>query len=242
VIAGRIPAVEKAHLIINGYGGQKPGYRRVTVDLHVLCQERMVVGVIRIVLSGIVFTDDGIGRKIEKQPDTPIIPVIGKDFWKFIFFHDLSNDQIGSNAQAAAAIGIIPLIGKRDFREILHKVLVGLHQRRIRLGLFANCCPLRNIVFLFGEVFTGIRVFNIGGIAAPVHRNPACIFRNFHQKIVVHMVSFENDILLIPWYHKTRISAIEIPGKTPDFKVFRDPLVRRFLLSRRNHGKFTINP
>jgi len=116
-----------------------------------------------------------------------VVPDIRKDFRKVVFFHDLSNDEIRPNLQAAAAIGTIPFIGQGHLWKILHKILVWLHHRRINLGLLANGCSQGYVISFFGEVPTGVRVLDIGGIATTVHSNSACVFGNFHEKAVVHI-------------------------------------------------------
>ena len=67
-----------------------------------LCQQRMIVRIHRIVLSGIILTDDGVCTKIQKQSAVLDSKIFCEHLRKTVFLHDLPDYQKCTYAQTTA--------------------------------------------------------------------------------------------------------------------------------------------
>ena len=132
VVALLVPLVEKLHALVGRNGLEKIGNLGVTVHLHCLGEQRVVVSKVRIVLPCVVLTDDGVDCKIQEET------AVGSDY---LFNHrinaigcdDLLDDEERTDLETGASQGQALFPGKVNIGEVLEEVLVRPHPRIIGL-------------------------------------------------------------------------------------------------------------
>ena len=77
-------------------------YWLIGVSYNIIGKQGMIVGIIRIILSGIIFRDNRIRRQIQKQPS--ILSDDPRDhFIQLIIGYDLPDNKESSDMEASAA-------------------------------------------------------------------------------------------------------------------------------------------
>ena len=72
--------------------------------MHPVCEQRMAVGVIRIILAGIVLAVDAVCRKVEKETGIPFSNGLTYEFVQLIILDDLFDHQESTRLQTSAAL------------------------------------------------------------------------------------------------------------------------------------------
>ncbi len=157
--------------------------------MHSIRKERMIVCIVRIILTCIIFRNNAIRSKIKHQTEIFSIYIFTKDIRKLVFLNNLSDHQPGSDSEAAASHSSVNSFRDIFIREILEIVFIRLHPGRILLGFLTYGCSLRicflrcliidPVVFVINIVH--ITLFSIGDFTIR--------FRYFYQKIQIHNAS-----------------------------------------------------
>ena len=137
-------------------------YLRITVQFHLPRKKRMVVGVIRIVLAGIILRDNGVcfarSRKrpasFSNQPPNDLIQMITGD--------NLAYNKKRPNAQACTSTRCFVHLRKFCFRKVFQEVCIGIHRLGRSIQALADRCVFRNGIMLFRTVFAIVSIVNIG--------------------------------------------------------------------------------
>ena len=167
VVAFGIPFIQKPDTLIRRNSCNKIRHLGIAVNPHFIRKKRMVVTIIRIVLTGIIFRNDGVGREIQKKAavfaNDPFHHLI-----QSVVCNEFSDQDIGTDSETAAPLGTILFFRQFNLREIFQKVRIRVHQLWIRRFHLSNRRALRNIIFFLRHVSAAIGVFNIGGPVSSV--------------------------------------------------------------------------
>lgn len=125
-------------------------------------QKRMVIGIIRIVLSDIILCSEIIRCQIKKQACAAVIAVkAADDLVKKAFHHQFFNHDPCPDAQAAAS-GIPSLILRQfGVRKVSQKVWIRIHHFRIVFTFLTDRCAFGDVVFLVRLINPVILVIDV---------------------------------------------------------------------------------
>jgi len=98
-----VPGGQKIQWLLSRHGGQEVGHLSVAVLSHPGSEQRVVVGVVGIVLRGIVLANDGICGQVQEQPKVARRENFTQHRRKAVAIHDFSDNDICANPDAAAA-------------------------------------------------------------------------------------------------------------------------------------------
>ena len=103
VISACVPFIQEINCRIITYVVQKTGYFAVAVYVHTRRKQRVVIGIHRIVLSGVVFCKNRISRQIQKQSGIPS-QIRRKHFFEMIILNHFLNDHEASALKTLASV------------------------------------------------------------------------------------------------------------------------------------------
>ena len=168
----------------------------------------MVECIVWIILAGVVFADDRVDRKIQKQ-SAVFSDDLFQDLFQVIFRHDFSQDQIGPCPKAAAAVYLTGLLFRQfDLREKLQEVHVREHPPGIVWIQLSDRCALRHTVLVFRIIFSAVCVVDICRSLDTFCRDPGYILRDLYGFFQVHgTLLFREIIASLLLYHVCRKKA-----------------------------------
>ena len=139
VIMPVAPFILESNALISRDTVNKRRDLRITVELHPLRKQRVILGIIRIVLTGVVFRNDGIRCQIQEETgflsDQP-----SDDLVQMILDNDLSDHDECSDPETGTPISDFPRFRKFCLREVFQKVGVGIH--RLSRSIQALTCKV----------------------------------------------------------------------------------------------------
>ena len=145
-------------------------------------------GKVRVVLRCIVLIDDGETGEVEQQ--AAILPEMSLEHrGKTIFPAYLVNDQVGPDPQAAAPVGLRPLLWKDRRWEVGLVVLIRVHQGGIFLADLADDRPPGDVELAPRIIDPPILEQHEGRTAFPLDGDLALCLRDIDGEIVVHAAS-----------------------------------------------------
>ena len=116
-----IPVIQESYYLISCYRIQQTAYLWITVDFHLLGEQRMVKSKVRVILAGILFIYDKISHKVKQK--SCILTELFCDHWlQFILIDNLLNDYIWTDLKAAASVVICGRMGFNWYLPDLHSV------------------------------------------------------------------------------------------------------------------------
>lgn len=110
----------------------------------------------------------------------------GEQLFELVFLGNLLDDHVRAELEAAASIGLLPLLGNSDLREELEKLFIGMHERRIARGALADDRALGHVELALGVVYTLELVMDIFEVAHFSDGDFALDLRNFDGATEVH--------------------------------------------------------
>lgn len=148
----------------------------------------MVIGIIRIVLSGIILCSEIIRCQIKKQACAAAIAVkAADDLVKKAFHHQFFDHDPCPDAQAAAP-GISSLILRQfGVRKVSQKVWIRIHHFRIVFTFLTDRCAFGDVVFLVRLINPVILVIDVDDPFDRPFINLTLDLGYFDLEIVVHL-------------------------------------------------------
>ena len=148
VIMPVVPFILESDALVSRDTVNKRRDLRIAVELHPLRKQRVIIGIIRIVLTGVVFCNDGIRCQIQEETGTPISDFLGfrKLYLQKVFqevgvgIHCLSRSIQAPTNRCILQNGIVP------FQTVLAVVSV------VNIGYSADRFPR--------DSMPGIRIFD----------------------------------------------------------------------------------
>ena len=137
---------------------------RIAVELHPLRKQRVIVGIIRIVLTSVVFSNDGIRCQIQEETGF-LSNQSSDDLIQMILGNDLSDHYKCSDPETGTPISDFPGFRKLCLRKVFQEVSVGIHRLSRSIQALTNRRILRNTSQMIASP-----IQNAGGISTG--RNP----------------------------------------------------------------------
>ncbi len=160
VVPPPVPGVQEAGALVVGDGAEELRHLAVGVHPHTLGEERMVVGVVGIVLGRVVLADQGIGRKVQEQPEVDGAEEFAEHRRKRIVVQQLPDQEVAAHAEAAAAERAGLLAWQVHAGKVSAVVLVRQHQAVLRE--LADAGAHGDGVALLGVVSLAVLVVDVG--------------------------------------------------------------------------------
>ena len=181
-----VPLIQKPDSLICHILIQKVRDFRIAVNLHVLCQERMIVSIIRIILGCVPFCQNRVDRQIQEQSgifpddlcDGPV---------KEISIHHFSDDKISSDTKTAAAFRFPCLFRQPDFWKIPQEICIGNHHPRLVFACFPDADSFGAVILFLPVILPGVFEINIRRIFNPLGCQFSMCFRHSYPAVQVHI-------------------------------------------------------
>ena len=138
----------------------------------------MIVRIIRIILAGVVFRNDGIRCQIQEET--------GDDLIQMILGNDLSDHDKCSDPEAGAPVSDFPGFRKFCLRKVFQEVSVWIHRLSRNIQALADRRILRNGIMLIRTVLAIVSIVNIGYSTDRFPRDSMPGIRNFDLVIEIH--------------------------------------------------------
>ena len=148
MISFSIPLVQKADPLIHRNIIQESRHLRITINFHVVSEQRMIVSVIRIILTSIILVYDRICGQIQKQPGI-LSNNSCKDLIQFILSYNLADYQKCTDVQASTSIPPILFRWKQFLWKELQKRFIRIHESRLFCITLSDTSPFGGIILLF---------------------------------------------------------------------------------------------
>ena len=122
-----IPVIEKAYCLLPVDRFQKATDCYITVNSHLVREQWMTEGEIRIILASIVFINNEIGNQIKEQAAI-LLEMFLQHLRNVVLVQHFLNDDVGTNPQCAAAICFRSFFWHNCVREEFLVLLIWIHE------------------------------------------------------------------------------------------------------------------
>ena len=156
----------------------------------------MIVGIVRIILCRITFSNDRIRCQIKEKPNILWFKIHAKHFLNSAFFHKLSNHYERSYPQTTTPWRSVFFFWKWFVRKKAQEVLIRLNHIQISFGMFPNRYSFWCSIFFLRIVGAVYFVIDIGGVALLLTHYFSWCMGHFDETIYVHFSSPFLDIIL----------------------------------------------